>query len=86
MGRARGTGGPPITPPAVGADDVCALSYTSGTTSDPKGVMHSANTILAELKGQGPMLGPPPQVILSPYPSGHIGGIISLIGPFVNGN
>jgi acyl-CoA synthetase len=32
------------------ADDVCVLAYTSGTTSDPKGVMHSHRTLLAELE------------------------------------
>ncbi|MCB0996520.1 MAG: AMP-binding protein, partial [Acidimicrobiales bacterium] len=30
-------------------DDVCVLAYTSGTTSDPKGVMHTHRTLLAEL-------------------------------------
>jgi len=29
-------------------DDVCVLAYTSGTTSDPKGVMHTHRTLLAE--------------------------------------
>jgi acyl-CoA synthetase (AMP-forming)/AMP-acid ligase II len=79
-------GGRAIPPAAIGADDVCALSYTSGTTSDPKGVMHSANTILAEIKSQTGMTGSGRQVMLSPYPSGHIGGIISLISPFVTGS
>ena len=30
-------------------DDVCVLAYTSGTTSEPKGVMHSHRTLLAEV-------------------------------------
>ncbi len=30
-------------------DDVCVLAYTSGTTSEPKGVMHSHRTLLAEM-------------------------------------
>lgn len=33
----------------AGPDDVCVLAYTSGTTSDPKGVMHTHRTLLAEL-------------------------------------
>src|SRR5262249_30741492 len=33
----------------VNADDVCVLAYTSGTTSEPKGVMHTHRTLLAEL-------------------------------------
>jgi acyl-CoA synthetase (AMP-forming)/AMP-acid ligase II len=30
-------------------DDVCVLAYTSGTTSEPKGVMHTHRTLLAEI-------------------------------------
>jgi len=30
-------------------DAVCVLAYTSGTTSDPKGVLHSHRSLLAEL-------------------------------------
>ena len=32
-----------------GPDDVTQLIYTSGTTGEPKGVMHSANTVLANI-------------------------------------
>ena len=35
--------------PHVRADDVAVLAYTSGTTSDPKGVIHDHRTMLAEL-------------------------------------
>jgi acyl-CoA synthetase len=38
--------------PAIGpadCEDVCVLAYTSGTTSDPKGVVHSHRTLLAEV-------------------------------------
>jgi len=34
---------------AADPDAVCVLAYTSGTTSDPKGVMHTHRTLLAEL-------------------------------------
>jgi cyclohexanecarboxylate-CoA ligase len=32
-------------------DDVTELQYTSGTTGEPKGVMHTANTLLSNLLG-----------------------------------
>ncbi len=31
-------------------DDVCVLAYTSGTTADPKGVLHTHRTLLAEMQ------------------------------------
>jgi acyl-coenzyme A synthetase/AMP-(fatty) acid ligase len=39
--------------PSIGgieAGDVCVLAYTSGTTSEPKGVMHSSQTLLSEIE------------------------------------
>ena len=35
---------------ACDPDDVCVLAYTSGTTSDPKGVLHTHRTLLAEMQ------------------------------------
>jgi cyclohexanecarboxylate-CoA ligase len=33
-----------------GPDDITQLIYTSGTTGEPKGVMHSANTLMANIR------------------------------------
>ena len=49
LGRRRRRRAAPPDDRAADPDDVCVLAYTSGTTSDPKGVMHSHRTLLAEL-------------------------------------
>lgn len=33
-------------PPTVSPDDVCLLLYTSGTTADPKGALHTHNSLM----------------------------------------
>ncbi|MGC3984489.1 MAG: cyclohexanecarboxylate-CoA ligase [Pseudorhodoferax sp.] len=40
-----------------GPDDIVQLIYTSGTTGEPKGVMHSANTLLANIRPYAARLG-----------------------------
>lgn len=41
---------PAIDLPTARARDVAVLAYTSGTTSDPKGVIHDHRTMLSELR------------------------------------
>lgn len=38
-----------LTSHRPGPDDITQLIYTSGTTGEPKGVMHSANTLMANI-------------------------------------
>ncbi len=38
--------GPPVRPVKTGADDVFRMAFTSGTTGNPKAVLHSHNTTL----------------------------------------
>ncbi len=47
--RAFPRGQPPAasTPPSIDPDQIVYLAFTSGTTGEPKGVMHSDNTLLA---------------------------------------
>lgn len=60
-------------------DDLAVLVYTSGTTADPKGVMHSSRTIMAELHSMQEMRGTIAQeAMLSPWPPGHVAGVISM--------
>ncbi|MBV8951880.1 MAG: AMP-binding protein [Actinobacteria bacterium] len=64
----------------VDPDDVCVLAYTSGTTSDPKGVMHTHRTLLAELLHMRPMVAAaPPNLMGSPvtHATGMLGAVLS---------
>ena len=72
------------------ADEVCLVIYTSGTTSDPKGVKHTHNTMLCDLNAAraagvqpypAPELGKPS---LSVFPAGHIAGFLAMMMPFVS--
>ena len=74
-----------VAPPRLDASDALLILYTSGTTADPKGVIHSHQTLMAELRNmpQAP-LDKPDQVSLMPWPAGHIGGLCALLGPIVS--
>jgi fatty-acyl-CoA synthase len=68
-------------------DDVCILLYTSGTTANPKGCMHSHSTLLH----QGANMAfnrfglSPDDTFWSPLPLFHIGGIVVLVTSIVSG-
>ncbi|NIJ36753.1 acyl-CoA synthetase (AMP-forming)/AMP-acid ligase II [Sphingopyxis panaciterrae] len=70
----------PIGEPAdVAADAMSLLVYTSGTTADPKGVMHSARTFLAELASMREMRREAgDDAVISPWPPGHVAGALSM--------
>lgn len=70
----------------ISADDVCTIIYTSGTTSDPKGVQHTHNSLLAEMATIGPMLeSEAGENKLVPWPAGHIAGLIGVCGGLIGG-
>jgi acyl-CoA synthetase (AMP-forming)/AMP-acid ligase II len=75
---------PVTSPPDVSPDDVCLLVYTSGTTGEPKGVQHTHNTLLAEMRTQ--LTGTDPDsVILAAFPSGHVAGTLGLLRMLIQG-
>jgi len=67
------------------ADDVFAINFTSGTTSAPKGVMHTQRGLLAELGQSDAVRADRDAGVLIPNPAGHIGGILAMLRPFVCG-
>ena len=76
------------------ADDVACILYTSGTTSEPKGVKHTHNTQLCDLNAArltpdaGAMSVGAPQgagPALSVWPAGHIASYLSLMRPLLYG-
>jgi len=67
-------------------DDVALLVYTSGTTAEPKGVQHTHNTLLAEIRSLEQFLyAGERSVNLGAFPAGHIAGVLSLLRMFVFG-
>jgi acyl-CoA synthetase len=59
---------------------VCVLAYTSGTTSDPKGVLHTHRTLLAELLHMRPWITPEhPNLMGSPvaHATGMLGAVLA---------
>lgn len=71
--------------PTTRPDDRCLLIYTSGTTADPKGVQHTTNTLIAEIRSTAAALGDRRGVNLAAFPAGHIAGVLGLLRMFVLG-
>lgn len=70
--------------PAVHAEDVAVLAYTSGTTSDPKGVIHDHRTMLSELRHMKSWITPgEPNLMGSPVT--HATGMLGVLGPLTTG-
>jgi acyl-CoA synthetase (AMP-forming)/AMP-acid ligase II len=65
-------------------DDVCAIFYTSGSTSRPKGVRHTHNTLGFEF-GSNFFNDTTPSLGLNSLPLAHMGGILVAFTPFITG-
>lgn len=67
--------GTPVAP-----DEMAVLMYTSGTTGQPKGAMHSFNTLVACGKALGARLGHGPDVVhFGSTPFGHMTGYAAVM-------
>jgi acyl-CoA synthetase (AMP-forming)/AMP-acid ligase II len=69
--------------PAHPADQICLINYTSGSTAESKGVMHSHNTLSAETRNYGAVIDV--SANLAVVPAGHIGSPILMLTPFLRG-
>ncbi|MEJ7582620.1 MAG: AMP-binding protein [Acidimicrobiales bacterium] len=68
---------PRTTPPPHRRDAPRFLVYTSGSTSEPKGVLHSDTTLGAECAAQAAYHGlGEDEVFVMPSPVGHISGLV----------
>ncbi|MEH6792072.1 AMP-binding protein [Parasphingorhabdus sp.] len=74
----------PYTPNPTNPDAPAFMVYTSGTTANPKGVIHSSNSLLAEVTQSYPE-GDDTIRVLSPYPAGHIAGALGVLAHLVAG-
>ena len=69
-----------LPPPPVDGDEMRWIYTTSGTTSEPKGVLHSDATLLAGGRGYRDASGLRPDDVTSmAYPFAHIGGPDTLV-------
>jgi cyclohexanecarboxylate-CoA ligase len=67
----------PPPPPAGRSDDVAVVMYTSGTTADPKGVLHTHDTLLAEARSLAEVHGlEAGDTVLMPSPLTHVSGLV----------
>jgi len=80
-------GAPPAERAPSDADAIALLIYTSGTTADAKGVLHSHETLLAEVRSLGAVHElVPTDTVLMPSPLTHISGFVhALLVPAVYG-
>ena len=53
-----GPGGERSLAPALGPDDMAVVMFTSGTTGEPKGVIHTSNSLVGMHKGAYPTIWP----------------------------
>jgi len=67
-------------PAGLGPDDMAVLMFTSGTTGEPKGVMHTSNSLIACCKALSGRFGlDAGDVLLVASPVGHMTGYAAIV-------
>lgn len=70
----------PLPPSPLGPHDVSMIFYTSGTTADPKGVLHTSSTLGAIVNYHAALFPPrPDDRSLLQFPLTHIGGLVMFV-------
>src|SRR5439155_14913536 len=70
----------PMPPTPRDPHDISMLFYTSGTTADPKGVLHTPSTLGAIVRFHAEMHHPSADdVSLLQFPLTHIGGLVMFV-------
>ena len=76
----------PLPPPQTDPDKIVLLAFTSGTTGEPKGVMHSDNTLLANARAMAADWRHDESIVLfSMSPLTHAIGTIAMAQALVSG-
>jgi cyclohexanecarboxylate-CoA ligase len=71
---------PEALPPGLQPDDMAVLMFTSGTTGEPKGVMHTSNSLIACCKALSGRFGlDSDDVLLVASPVGHMTGYAAVV-------
>jgi cyclohexanecarboxylate-CoA ligase len=71
---------PDKLPPGLLPDDMAVLMFTSGTTGEPKGVMHTSNSLIACCKALSERFGlDSSDVLLVASPVGHMTGYAAIV-------
>jgi cyclohexanecarboxylate-CoA ligase len=71
---------PEKLPPGAGPDDMSVIMFTSGTTGEPKGVMHTSNSLIACCKALTNRFGlDSSDVLLVASPVGHMTGYAAIV-------
>jgi acyl-CoA synthetase (AMP-forming)/AMP-acid ligase II len=72
--------------PEVSSEQVAVLAYTSGTTSDPKGVIHDHRTLLSELRHMKQWVTPGRPMLMGSPVTHSTGMLGAVLGPLATGS